>query len=997
MMLKKVICIFLLLILVLPQGVSAAEWVDPNSAAYPSCSSWTDPDTGIAYPLEWCYSGVGYRFSAYYYDGSTLKKIGKSFDVTTDHVNGFVGRNAIKVSDVPFGRVDYNPKIGKTIDWNRNGVKLTEEEFDTLLDGTATGNLFDTNLPPALDYSQDPLQGLREFLGFDDYLSANSLLNYLKKIFRDTGGSSYLKIGNWPYLYITVEPTIYTYRVGKGYAYYGTSYELLQIPHERAKTIDAAELFGMDPVLYSGFPYSLITPNNGKSDPNKFVGKKAQNPIIPFAESTFYLGHDIYVGNNKKTNRNLVLQEGFGIGVYKLSDYVIVPTCSASCSASSENTIARLKCAEEYCQNDSGVSNTTSKKACIIGCGYAEPAGSSCATATTNAGVAQCHDKISASKTTCPDAGERYFSTSCIETTTLEYPDLVGKNALFLNKKYDFPYVISTIGTKKCEKKFNYNLFQFDYATQYTSTERNALKNNTFNLNYFKTNDTGSNAYKYNTTWQNLKLNNSQNEYGLKWDSIESSFYIKTTASQSIKLIANGSTTSQTKYKTKVYYSTNDGVIVPNDSLMLPSLRIPFITDSLTQKENVVNVKKTSSNLNSTNRCKYKPSDEGINLKCYAKSVTYNEGDSSAKATFVIEYTKKSGVNATVQKGSHSELKYSSGGSWQNVPSDFEIENVNINYAKGKTVVKTLTVKTNDGTKQYSCSAKKTFPDSCKINLSKQNSSDCNPSNDKIKLSTNADTIVCKRKSDGTIIGGLVANGNSVRVTNIVTGGKEYDEVVCEGKKGTAVCTDMIPTASCKSYKPNDYTNISRFCTEYSEAAGYASVEQCIKTCPCEKCTKCPPSANKTVHNASVDTWCGNSTNLSNGGYTSVEQCRAECYCGGGVEPGEYVFRPIELGKKAGLNPYNAFPNREAGANWVGNETKTEANSFESKPKYVITLDKDMILAIREDTKTNKAKAYIPYENQSKELKRNEFKSEAFLQDVLGDKFCRATPTRECD
>ena len=140
----KKICVLILLTLFIPNSVYAAGYIDENPSAYPPCGTYTKPD-GTVVQLEWCYTSVGYRFSLYRYDGTTLTKKGKSFDTTTQHTYNFVGRRALKANSQTLGRLDYT-ELGKSINWT--STYYTLNYGDSLKDATGSATY---SLAPPMD------------------------------------------------------------------------------------------------------------------------------------------------------------------------------------------------------------------------------------------------------------------------------------------------------------------------------------------------------------------------------------------------------------------------------------------------------------------------------------------------------------------------------------------------------------------------------------------------------------------------------------------------------------------------------------------------------------------------------------------------------------------------------------------------------------------------------------------------------------------------------
>ncbi|MDD6878616.1 MAG: hypothetical protein PUD59_00075, partial [bacterium] len=173
-----------------------------------------------------------------------------------------------------------------------------------------------------------------------------------------------------------------------------------------------------------------------------------------------------------------------------------------------------------------------------------------------------------------------------------------------------------------------------------------------------------------------------------------------------------------------------------------------------------------------------------------------------------------------------------------------------------------------------------------------------------------------------------------------------YDDIPCGEFKisgNVYKCTEKN--------KATEIDNIKDYCKNNWEKDkdNYESEEDCISRCGdgnnyCKSLT--------TIKEKKA--WCNIKSNRDSVGYKKYEECVNDC-AGGDI--GEFLYRPISLG--------NAFPNREAGSNWIGYEEKTNKNVFNNDPKYVIILDSKTIEEIKQDTNGDKSK-YVSF-NSTKE------------------------------
>ena len=183
-----------------------------------------------------------------------------------------------------------------------------------------------------------------------------------------------------------------------------------------------------------------------------------------------------------------------------------------------------------------------------------------------------------------------------------------------------------------------------------------------------------------------------------------------------------------------------------------------------------------------------------------------------------------------------------------------------------------------------------------------------------------------------------------------------------EGKRVSKKC--QVTKGTCKStYKSSEHDAIRKYCNNSYLSDGYTSANECYNDCSknlsCKGTIKCSSKND-------VKSWC--TTNYKNAGYKSYSQCYNDCNC---IENSvEYIYRPVSLGNSEnGTYPYNSFPNRTAGSNWIGFEeytvdTNHGNDAYSKAPIYVIELDKEKIKKLREST-TNKYiyKDYSYYEN----------------------------------
>lgn len=976
---KKYLNLLILILIVvinIPVEVHCATALEGNTASHTACVDKSGN------PLTWCYWGTGYRFSIYTYNGKDLDPL-VSIDITSN--NYFKGEEAYVANSSPVGKVSYTS--GKNdLNWT-DKIKILDIESNVKKGQSA---YFGSNklkvissFPSYFNSGVDFERIKKEILSWLS-LNTKDSTKVQAKIKSNFGIEiSPTKLSN---TYITIEPTIYFYNTDTGASYYGTPYELLNIPELINKKIAAnteggESLYGMNFVLYHDFPFA-INASNASDDKNNFVGTNDESFVrVVGRDDVPKLSTGTGEQKNRKGNSYLVSNYGYGIGVVWLGDYIKESSCKDLCKGKKERDL--LNCAEEQCSMDT---NGMTKEECIISCGYEKPKKFNCPADTKKDALDSiCDEKVTAFKETCKIDGDYYMET-CNEETTLYYPDLLGKNALLLNKKYSFPYIIYTTGVKTCTREFNYKLFEFDYAASDSDSSRQTLESELSKKYFSDDDDSGSTTYKYNEIWEELELNNSKNKYSLEWFSDENSkYYVSLKDDVDINLNEEGiATVKKNITNKKEYKSEVNGQISLTDELQT-GLKIPFITDSASSKTNIVTIKKNSSNLNSTNKCMYQPSDSGKNLSCYAEVNYEGNGTSQkAKVKYNIIYLTKKNSESLEEIGNINNVKYSF--KKDDLTNPIKLTTltknnltVTVNYSDSTKIVKNLYL--TDGDITTSCPATIVFRnDSCDISLNK--TSDLRKV--KVTKGSNIESVECKTASDNKTL-----SFSSGYVTIPITADNSHDTVICTATSNTGeVCRASISTGTCSVYESSQIDKISEYCTKYHFIDGYSTYGNCMDKCTPFACPKCPTEAN----NDEVKEWCSKKSNYETAGYENSLACVNDCSCTTGL--GEYIFRPISLGKTF-ENKFKAFPNREAGSNWYGAEEKTEKEDFD-EALFVITLDKKSIKDIIKDTSdTNKSIAYFPYEQLSSDNKNKLFTSNLITK--FPSVFCKSSGSKECD
>lgn len=902
----KLIIIFLTVLLLLPKNVFAHSAASGNNSSYGKCGK------------NWCYSTTGVRFSLYTYKNGSLSYI-KSVDYETNHVNADLNKRTAKISVNSAGKVAYTSGK-KSVNWSSGYYKLdikNNKKFSCFMGGKEGGG-------NCKDFD-NALKGEIE----DTFLLDSSDYAKIRKKVNDFFGSS-ITLENLKYAYITVEPTLYIYNKN-GVSYYGTAYELLNT--SSGKKGDSFK--GINEVLYYGFPRTMVASKPTASDTNKFVSK---NGIVNLYSNSKSLKSNVTQSSNtnrKKNSEIIRSTDGYGIGVFWVGEGM---KCKQTCSGKSGDSL--LACAEDYCQDNT--SSDSKKKTCITKCGYSEPSNFTCSNADKTNGkttTTVCDQSVTGSVKDCKING--YAKYVCTETTTItKYPTTQGilkSGTNLANKSFN------TTGSRTCTVSLNYQKIKFDYAATRSDKTRNSIKNTAQNF--------GVNDFKnYSSSWDSTTVKNGNYKITItKKDSTSGSDTTTNKQTQNIDLYANGSKVTLKnnavvkETKTKIYNST---FTVSGGTALSSNSKI------------TINMQKKSSGLNDTNTCAYS-TNTSENFDCNITIEGEQEGGKylpGVKVTFNITNPKNIALqylfgenvstfvnslsNTTLEltePGSHSivgKVRSTSSGAEQACPVTIEISkevqktcSLTCNIAKNKaeatfkgnnTTNKTITAILVDTNKEL-----KTVNDTNKIEL------------DSISL------------NDGDEIKFDATTNEGVSCTTTC----QYDEdfINCYMYN-----TDVDKRDYCDRCYPQNGTSGSCNKTD-SFDNNYSCLQACIGS------TKKSCKYLGFTTKEQVEEWYYNEP--ENTIYSSLDDAVKSCL-NIITKPSDYLYRPISLGINED-NSYRAFPNREAGYNWINYKEKTKDNSFEKNPLYVIELDSTSIKKIRESNSDKSV--YVKYDGTDKE------------------------------
>lgn len=160
-------------------------------------------------------------------------------------------------------------------------------------------------------------------------------------------------------------------------------------------------------------------------------------------------------------------------------------------------------------------------------------------------------------------------------------------------------------------------------------------------------------------------------------------------------------------------------------------------------------------------------------------------------------------------------------------------------------------------------------------------------------------------------------------------------------------------------YKPAEYDNIRKYCNDNwnTDEDGYTSYYECYKKCSANGRNNTCKTRYKINDTEDINNYC--QYYYKSDGYKSVAMCINDCSTITGYS--DYIYRPIATGMVD--NKYSAFPNREAGSNWIGYEELTEYDSFDNSVIYEIDLTPEKINKIKKDSIDKKN--YINYNGKN--------------------------------
>ena len=300
---------------------------------------------------------------------------------------------------------------------------------------------------------------------------------------------------------MTVEPTALFYKNSdkNNKRYYGTIYEFAQLYSQ----------MGVTEFKFLISQYNAIKAANpsGKYENNGFLSSNSSdNPYILIIDENETLTGST---NKEKFSNQSNSNKGFGVGIFWMGEYAPA-TCSSTCSGYTGNAL--LKCASNYCENESDTSSQ--KEACVNSCGYEKVYPNSCGSISIPSSTTSiCSEERDQTKGTCVEAKEpRFYKIECSEKTTIKYSNDLP--TVFQKGMGGFNYYVKTHGERKCTLTWDENYYNYKLAVTKNSLRFNLKAKKTEFDNFGKDSYDGANySFKENDT---VVLTVDGNNYSLK-------------------------------------------------------------------------------------------------------------------------------------------------------------------------------------------------------------------------------------------------------------------------------------------------------------------------------------------------------------------------------------------------------------------------------------------------------------------------------------------------
>lgn len=944
--------IFILAILIIISSTTSVKALDDST------NSESQDGGKASSKSAWVYDDddKGIRITLYRYDGKTL-----SYQASIDVVNDLESSYCYAGTKARF---EYDSTDTITFTCGQNNAK-TFESLGTYKDSNGKTKFYFSDIDSS---KTNPTWGnklseeIHYYFGNDN----QSIMKRIKEMFNVTANESDLS-----QYYIVVEPTISFYNRTTGRFYYGTGYEFLNSDLDtNSKYTDSTYVGSLYAIqkktiqkyLYNGLyistnsskQYIYNGSTDGRYDYYNFINQNKNMNSIVNTSSHGITWDEI---KSKKTNQSIA----HGLTVFWIGKTAM--ECNSTCSGKNGDEL--LKCAENFCSNQSNVTNSDEKAECMIDkCNYEYTKLSCSDTDTNNGNNTTCASQTKSSKETCQIVNKEKYSykLDCTTYSNTIYPTTLPTT---LMPGTGFEYQVKLYGNKTCTVTFDSELWKFNYASSYTEAERE---------DYLKIieefNRLSLSSYVYDSSNANISIKisektNGENEPTNKTLKAEEKYYMGSDAVTSTATTKKISSYHKNIAKTvdiKTYITDSSNGTLYN----LPGVCISA-RDNITATEGVkcdnglgpynkyftgiyadattnnteTKVVHNISGMDTTNNCNYKVTDSKLSCYITVESASGQTGDvliNNEDLVFKLH---------AVTNNKDNTLTY-------NLGNSIKLKGETFNNLTEKTIYKnTVTSNTDeyiygtvtDGTNFAYCSKTVTItPNVCQFEVT-TNSSDTKTIKIKTVNDPNAEysikdstsnkwmNLQSKKINSNTkiIVWGRVKTATNTSYCVIDFDGEETEKQTCPNL-----------------YKPTEYKKIREYCDSkwQNDTAGYSSSEDCYISCTdsnknnsCKKLYTC----SDTV---AIRQYC--KVNYQLDGYNSIGNCINDCSCGSnGLK---YYYRTISLN--------NPFPDREAHYNWLGyeeyitNDIEDNTPSTNSSgPEYEIVLDSKRINEIKKHTK----------------------------------------------
>lgn len=890
----------------------------------------------------WTYisNNLGVRLSLYTYDGKNLV-----FKTSTDLVNEPPTMKKVNTTKEKYGRYNYT-KLGATIDFGYydNKVKdINDFKFNDIKETTVWSKQFAEDIQKYFgNTTETTIQGIKNM--FDIDVGEAELSKY----------------------YIVAEPTAYFYNRADKFYTYATGFEYMSILLELDVHTGAYKhnLWASQGSTFLGYLFNGMYNatdfskkyqgfNDGRYDYYNFIAQDSDTSIVKTTSNVLSTKSQI-----KNNNAYEAVNYPYGVMVFWIGQNGNIG-CKGICNNLSGDAL--LKCAENFCSNQNGITDSFSKGNCIINaCGYSYDRLTCGNTTNSNANNTYCASTTTSSKDSCQIVNKEDYSykVECTTSTTTNYPTSLPTT---LTPGSGFEYQLKLYGNKTCTITFDKELWKYNYAASYSDSERSKYIQAIANFNklsfdsYFYESKNGNISIEINekingkNTASNKTLKAEENYYKGNQDvtstsknSLVSSYHNKVEKSLSVKTYTTDSSNGTIYNLPGVCISAKDNISVKEGSVCDNGLG-PYdkyftnIYADLTTNKTETKVLHNISGMDTTNQCNYEINNDKLSCYITAETASGQTGDVLINNEDII-FTLHA-----VSNDKNKKISY-------NLGSTIKLKGDNFNNSTSKTIYKNTfngdqivygTV--TDGTNYAYCKKELSITENvCKFEI--------------IENSNNTKTIKIKNEKDPSAeyyIKDSTSNKwmniqsktikNDVNITiwgKVKTNNNTTYCIINFPKENNKTCTDL--------FKPVEYFKIRNYCNAYwkNDTAAYTSANDCYISCTNSKKQQTCKQINTCTDITSIKKYC--KSQYQRDGYKSIASCVNDCSCGNiGLN---YYYRIISL--------TNPFPDREPGYNWLGYEEFITNDLYDSTPstkseapEYEIVLDSKRINSIKKHTK----------------------------------------------